>query len=116
MANELRFEDLIGKTVRNSYGRPIGRIEDARIRPDGEDYRITHFLLGPLGRMHRVMAFFGELPTLRALGIGHNRHLRPLPWYWLDLSDPERPVLTAEGGKAGKGGNDGKDGGRAVGR
>lgn len=103
MASELKFEDLIGKMVRNSYGRPVGRIEDARVHPDGEDYLITHFLLGPLAPFHRVMAFFGEVPTLRSLGIGSDRQRRPLPWHWFDLSDPERPVLTpAEAGKGGK--------------
>jgi sporulation protein YlmC with PRC-barrel domain len=94
MANTLRFEDLIGKPVCNSHGRIIGRIEDARIEPDGEDYLITHFILGPLERWPRLRAFLGELPTLRALGIGRKRDQRPLPWHWFDLSDPERPVLT----------------------
>jgi sporulation protein YlmC with PRC-barrel domain len=97
MANELRFEDLIGKTVRNSYGRPIGRIADARIEPEGDDYLVSHFLLGPLERMARVKAFIGELPTFRALGIGAARELRPLPWDWFDLSDPDRPVLKESG-------------------
>ncbi|MFL5403453.1 MAG: PRC-barrel domain-containing protein [Gemmatimonadales bacterium] len=93
MVSELKFEDLIGRTVRNSYGRPIGRIEDARVEPDGDDYVITHFVLAPEERLSRFMAFFAELPTLRELGIGHQRHLRPLPWDWFDLNDPERPVL-----------------------
>jgi sporulation protein YlmC with PRC-barrel domain len=101
MASELRFEDLTGKTVRNSHGRPIGRIQDVRVEPDGEDYLVTHFLLGPLERLPRLMALLGELPTLRALGIGHKRELRPLPWDWFDLSDPERPVLR-EGEKGGR--------------
>ena len=106
MATELRFEDLIGKTVRNSYGRPIGRIEDAEIKPEGDDYLVTHFLLGPLDRLHRVKAFLGELPTFRALSIGHQRDLRPLPWDWFDLSDPERPVLGQRGEGGGKGRNE----------
>jgi sporulation protein YlmC with PRC-barrel domain len=97
MAQRVRFEDLIGKVVRNSHGRPIGCLEDARMEPDGEEYLITHFLVGPLGRAARLRAFLGELPTLRAIGIGHERDLRPLPWHWFDLTDPERPVLTAEG-------------------
>jgi sporulation protein YlmC with PRC-barrel domain len=95
MASEVRFEDLIGKTVRDSHGRPIGRIEEARVEPDGDDYLVTHFLLGPLERLPRLMAFIAELPTLRAFGIGHARQLRPLPWHWFDLSDPERPRLVA---------------------
>jgi hypothetical protein len=94
MAHELRFEDLIGKTVRNAHGRAIGRIEDARLEPDGDDYLVSHFLLGPLERMPRIKAFLGELPTFVALGLGAARDLRPLPWRWFDLSDPKRPVLT----------------------
>jgi hypothetical protein len=96
MPERLRFEDLIGKVVRNSHGRAIGQIEDVTMEPEGEDYLITHFLLGPLGRMARLRAFLGELPTLRRLGIGRERDLRPLPWHWFDLTDPERPVLTSE--------------------
>jgi hypothetical protein len=96
MTQRVRFEGLVGTVVRNTYGRPIGRIEDARMEPDGDDYLITHFLVGPLGRVTRVRAFLGELPTLRAIGLGHERDLRPLPWHWFDLSDPGRPVLTTE--------------------
>jgi hypothetical protein len=99
MAHELRFEDLIGTVVRNTHGRPIGRIEDGRIEPDGDDYVITHFLLGTRERWPRVMAFLGELPTLRALGIGHERDVRPLPWNWFDLSDPGKPVLRKDSGE-----------------
>jgi|SRR3954449_4297274 sporulation protein YlmC with PRC-barrel domain len=96
MAQRLKFEELVGRVVRNSYGRPIGRIEDARMEPNGQDYLITHFLIGPLGRVARMRAFLGELPTLRNLGLGKERELRPLPWDWFDLSDPQRPVLTTE--------------------
>lgn len=94
MSQRVRFEDLVGTVVRNAHGRPIGCIEDARMEPNGDEYLITHFVIGPLGRLTRVRAFLGELPTLRAIGLGHERDLRPLPWHWFDLSDPERPVLT----------------------
>jgi sporulation protein YlmC with PRC-barrel domain len=96
VSQRVRFEDLIGKVVHNSHGRPVGKIEDARMEPEGEDYLITHFLIGPLGRLTRLRAFLGELPTLKAVGLGSERDLRPLPWQWFDLSDPERPVLTTE--------------------
>lgn len=95
-ASEVRFEDLVGRVVRNEHGREIARIEDLRVEPDGEDYLVTKFLLGPLGRWHRLMAFAGELPTLRGLGMGAERKRRPIPWQWIDLSDPERPVLREE--------------------
>jgi sporulation protein YlmC with PRC-barrel domain len=92
----VKFEDLLGKTVRNQYGRAIGRIEDARIEPEGEDYLVKEFLIGPLGRLPRLLAFLGQLPTLRAGGLGRKSQMRPIPWHWLDLSDPARPALTAE--------------------
>jgi sporulation protein YlmC with PRC-barrel domain len=91
----VRFEDLLGRTVRNQYGRAIGRIEDARIEPEGEDYLVKEYLIGPLEWLPRLLAFMGELPTLRALGLGRKSQLRPVPWHWMDLSDPVRPVLSA---------------------
>jgi len=97
--HEIRLEDLLGTTVRNGYGRAIGRIEEAVVEPAGEDYLVTQFLIGPLEPWPRLLAFLGELPTLRALGMGAPRKLRSVPWHWIDLSDPKRPVL---GGKDGK--------------
>ena len=92
--HEIRLEDLLGKTVRNSHGRAIGLIEEARVEPAGEDYLVTEFLIGPLELWPRLLAFLGELPTLRALGMRAPRKLRPVPWHWIDLSDPERPRLV----------------------
>jgi sporulation protein YlmC with PRC-barrel domain len=97
---EVRLEDLLGRTIRNSHGRAIGRIEEARVEPAGEDYLVTHFLVGPLELWPRVLAFIGELPTLSALRLGLQRRLRPIPWHWIDLSEPETPRLVGRGGKA----------------
>ena len=96
MSQRVRFEHLMGKPVRNPHGRVIGRIEDARIEPQGEDYVITHFLIGPADRLAQIRAFLGELPTLRSVGIGKERDLRPFPWHWVDLTDPERPALVSD--------------------
>jgi sporulation protein YlmC with PRC-barrel domain len=93
---ELRVEDLIGRVVHNDFGRPIGRIQDLRVEPEGEDYLVTAFLLGPLERWRRLRVFAGQLPTFRALGFGREPEVRPIPWDWLDLSDPSGPRLTAE--------------------
>jgi sporulation protein YlmC with PRC-barrel domain len=94
--NEVRFEDLIGKVVCNEHGRAIGRLEDLRIEPHGNDYLVTEFLLGPLEPLPRLLAFASQLPTLRALGIGRKRRLHPVRWQWIDLSDLERPRLVGE--------------------
>ena len=100
MSNLVRFDKLIGKEVRNPHGRVIGRIEDARIEPEGEQYVITHFLIGPVERLARLRGFLGELPTLLAVGIGKQRDLRPFPWEWFDWSNPDRPALTTKPGDA----------------
>jgi sporulation protein YlmC with PRC-barrel domain len=102
-SREVRFEDLVGRVVRNQHGRPIARIADVRVEPDGEDYLVTHFLLGPLERLPRIMAFAGEVPIIRHLGFGRERRLHPIPWQWLDLSDLKRPVLREGGQSAGNG-------------
>jgi len=96
MSTHLRFEMLVGKEVRNPHGRVVGRIQEARIEPEGEEYVITHFIIGPAERLARLRAFLGELPTLRAIGIGKERDLRPFPWHWFDWSDPARPALSTE--------------------
>jgi sporulation protein YlmC with PRC-barrel domain len=100
MSQRVRFEHLMGKPVRNSHGRVIGLIEDARIEPEGEEYVITHFMIARAERLARVRGFLGELPTLRSVGLGKEKDLRPFPWHWFDWSDPERPRLTAESGGA----------------
>ena len=71
-AGEIRFEDLIGKPVQNQYGRTIGRIEEARVEPEGDDYLVTDFLIGPVELWPRIMAFIGEVRhcALWAWGVG----------------------------------------------
>ena len=98
---QVRFEDLVGKVVRNPHGRAIGRIEELRIEPDGDEYLVTEYLIGPSERLPRLLAFLGQVPTFRALGLGHVPERRPMPWHWIDLSDPARPVLTETVAKRG---------------
>ncbi|MFL5449801.1 MAG: hypothetical protein ACJ8AX_14730, partial [Gemmatimonadales bacterium] len=59
-----------------------------------------HFLIGPAERLARLRAFLGELPTLRSIGVGKERDLRPLRWQWFDWRDPNRPSLSAAAGNA----------------
>jgi hypothetical protein len=95
MADYVRFEDLIGRIVRNSHGRPIGRIEELRVKPDGDEYVVSDFMIGPLARVPRLLGFLSQLPTLRALGIRRRQKFRPFRWNWIDLSDPMHPVVSS---------------------
>jgi sporulation protein YlmC with PRC-barrel domain len=89
----IRLERLLGRLVVDHLGTAVGRIEEVESRPDGEVYRVTHVILGPEGRIARLLAFGHQLPTFRALGLGRKPRTRRLPWAWLDLTDPEHPRL-----------------------
>ena len=92
---EVRLEELLGKVVRSPGGREVGRIEDLRVRPDGEDYVVYEIVLGELGLLAKVMGIMAQLPTFRALGLGRRYRTRAIPWDWLDLTDSERPRSAA---------------------
>ena len=90
---EVRLEALIGRVV-TGPGGPFARIEDVRVEPEGEEYLVRSFILGPLGTRAKLAAFFWELPTLRALALGRKGRIRVVPWELIDFSDPEHPKLV----------------------
>src|SRR4051812_10008081 len=92
-AREIHLERLLGRVVRTAAGRPIGVIQDVRAYPEGEEYVVREFLLGELGLKAKLLGSLQQLPTFRALGLGKPYRTRPIPWHWLDLSDPERPCV-----------------------
>ena len=90
-AREIRLEDLLGRVVRTAAGRPVGRIDDVRVEPDGEDYVVREVILGELGLRARLVSMAAQLPTFQALGLRGQYRSRAIPWHWLDFSDPQRP-------------------------
>jgi hypothetical protein len=92
---EVRLEELLGRVVRSAAGRPIGVIQDLRAQPHGDEYLIHEVLVGELGVMAKLLGMLQQLPTFRALGLGRPYRSRPVPWNWLDLSDPRNPRFRA---------------------
>ena len=90
-AREVQLEQLLGRVVRSEAGRPIGRIQDVRARPEGDDYVVYEVIIGELGLVARLFGMAAQLPTLRALGLTGRYRTRAIPWSWLDLSDFEHP-------------------------
>ena len=90
-AREVRLEQLLGRVVRSAAGRPVGRIEDVRARPEGDDYVVYLVVIGELGFMARLLRVAAQLRTFQALGFARPFRTRAVPWSWLDVSDPERP-------------------------
>ena len=88
---EIYLEDLLGRLVRTAAGRVVGRIEDVRAEPVGDDYLVREVVLGELGLRARLFGMAAQLPTLQALGLARRYRTRAIPWEWLDFSDPEHP-------------------------
>lgn len=92
-AREVRLERLLGTLLVDAHGYPVGCIEDVEAEPAGDDYLVTNVVVGPHGRLARLLGAAHQLPTLRALGLGRRQRIRRVPWTWLDLSDPAHPRL-----------------------
>jgi hypothetical protein len=88
---EVRVEQLLGRVVRTAAGRTVGRIEDLRAEPEGDEYVVREVILGELGLRAMLFGIAAQLPTLQSLGLARRYRTRAIPWQWLDLSDPERP-------------------------
>lgn len=93
---EVRVERLLGRLLVDARGMAFGRIREVEAEPVGDAYAVTAVLVGPEGRLARMLAFLHQLPTLRAVGIGRKPRVRRVPWSWLDLADPAHPRLRAK--------------------
>ena len=112
-AGEVRLERLLGRQLVDAAGRAVGRIEDVEAEPEGEEYLVTHVVVGPEGWLEQLLGAAHQLPTLRGLGLGRKPRMRRVPWQWLDLSDPEHPRLLASVADIEESSRGAADGGRS---
>lgn len=85
---EVHLELLLGRKVRDTRGRPAGRIEDVLAEREGLECVVREFHLGPHALVERL-----SIPLVRLLRRGKHG-LRRVPWDRLDLTDPAHPRLT----------------------
>ncbi len=90
---ELHLELLLGQRVYDSTARAIGRVEEVRAEPDGEDWVIQEYLIGTAAVLERLSAWAIGIRLLRMLGARKIYEGYCVPWDKLDLSDPQRPRL-----------------------
>lgn len=87
---ELHVELLLGRQVRDSAGRKLGRLEEIRAEREGGIVRVTELLTGGVGAAQRIG--MGNLPFaalgLLGLTMGHGYRI---DWRQMDLSDPLHP-------------------------
>jgi hypothetical protein len=88
MSRSLRFDRLLGRTVRTIDNRPLGRLEECRVEQRGSAWMVTEWVVGPAGLLERLGL---GARLLVGLSRGDSYVIR---WDQLDLTDPERPRLT----------------------
>jgi sporulation protein YlmC with PRC-barrel domain len=106
-AREIRLEEILNRVVRTAAGRPVGRIDDVRVVPEGGDYVVREVILGELGLRARMFSLAAQLPTLESVGLPGRYRTRAIPWEWLDFSDPVRPRFKGREGWEGREGGGG---------
>lgn len=95
VTREIALEQILGRVVRSPAGRPVGRIEDLRAEPEGDDYVVREVVIGELGLMARLLGMAGQLPTFWSIGLRRRYRRRAVRWSWIDWSDPEHPRFRA---------------------
>lgn len=96
-ARTIALCDILGRTVRDSEGRPIGRIEELNaeidLHGDGNDYVVTSVSVGRFGWLDVIARglFVQNLVRRVARLVGYTRY--EIPWDWFDFGDPARPRL-----------------------
>jgi sporulation protein YlmC with PRC-barrel domain len=88
MIRHVRVELLLGRRVRDSQGRVVGRIESIHARWADKNCLVEEYHLGPGAALER----FG-ISAARMVGLRLAPKPVRVPWDQLDLSDPENPRL-----------------------
>ncbi|BAY98687.1 hypothetical protein NIES37_26390 [Tolypothrix tenuis PCC 7101] len=90
---EIHLELLLGKQVLDSTGKAIGRIEEVRAEPQGEDWVVQEYLIGYAAILERLSAWTIGLGILHLLGARKIHGGYTVPWEKLDLTNPDQPRL-----------------------
>src|SRR5438270_8508633 len=89
-ANEVSVEHLIGRHVRDSDGKKVGRIEELIAEIRGTDWVVVEVHLGRGALLERLVALSTLVPLIGRLA-KPSRKRHSLAWSQLDLTDPDRP-------------------------
>ena len=84
---EWRLDRLLGRRVVDGQGRRVGRIEEFRAEQNGDAWEISEYVIGVAGLVERLGV--GVKLLIGRRGGGYVAR-----WDQLDISNPNRPVLT----------------------
>jgi hypothetical protein len=87
-AHERHVELLLGRVVRDAVGLRVGRIEEIVAKKDGDEFVVSHYLVGPAAWFQRV--------AVRGLGLRGGRlgQVYRIEWDQMDLTEPLHPRAT----------------------
>ena len=88
MMQNIHVELLVGRRVRDTQNRVIGRIECIHARLRGQDFVVAEYHLGPAAVLERL-----GISAAGMIGWPLSREPLRVPWQHLDLSDAENPRL-----------------------
>jgi hypothetical protein len=91
---EIQLELLLGKQVYDLDGKAVGRVEEIRAEPRGEDYYVVEYHLGAYSFFERLSALPIGRAILTAIGAAGSNGKKAVPWDKLDIHDPEHLRLT----------------------
>ncbi len=90
---ELHVEQVLGKRVRDTDGRVIGRLEEGQVEEQDGEHVVTEFLIGPAALLQRIGGFITQLPFFRLIPIPKREYC--VPWDLMDFTDPHAPRVLA---------------------
>jgi sporulation protein YlmC with PRC-barrel domain len=91
--HEVHVEKVVGRTVLDTAGARVGRIAEIVAHKDGDEFVVTHYIVGPIAWIHR---FAVSALDLRMRGLGG---VYRVEWDQMDLSDPDQPRTTCARGE-----------------
>ncbi|MER9241708.1 hypothetical protein [Mesorhizobium sp. M0633] len=92
MMATVNLEQLAGRNVL-SHGKSIGRIEEIRAEPDGDNLVVADYHVGIYAAFERLSASAIGIAVLDAFRLRSRDSVYRIPWDKLDISDPARPRL-----------------------
>lgn len=87
---EINVEQLIGRHVRDSHGKNVGRIEEVIAEIRDTDWVVVEVHLGRGALLERLVDLSTLVPVIGTLAKRSRKRYR-LAWSELDLTDPDRP-------------------------
>jgi sporulation protein YlmC with PRC-barrel domain len=90
---ELQVEQLLGKKVRDTDGRVVGRLEEFHVEVVDGEHVVTEFLIGPAAALALVGIFLTQLPFFGYVPMPKKEYC--VSWTLMDLTNPDRPTVRA---------------------